>query len=328
MVKVVAEYRWSLWGQVTPPNGERFSALLERLQDYDPGLLPKFNLTYLCYLLINLIMFKELDMRFVLLFIFAAVLAEDPKVGDTREKVIGLLGKPNGNLTLRDGAEVFSYPRGDVFFDKKGVCKQTLLPEAEFKRLEESRARPAVPAPVEVAATSKTFVASLLVNFEAVPTIPGAPSIYRHKAFPVNKYGLMPCVYVAADGALALATNYYGGRWIFHDSASIGIGDKSYFTSVSGVGEPSRRVAQAGFIYESCVFETEDDQKIIRDIAKAKGVKIVIAVCRGRGSVLGQLSDQQFSAFPPLVELKPEEVKAVYQSVELADAFLRLKNGK
>jgi hypothetical protein len=267
-------------------------------------------------------------MRFVFLFLFAAAFAVDPKVGDKREKVIALLGQPNSKLPLKDGAEVFSYPRGDVFFDKYVVTRLTLLPEAEFKRQEEERTRPVVLSPAEVAAKNKAIVDRILVNFEAMPANPGEPIIYRHKVFAGQKYGLVIRVYVASDGYMALATNYYGGRWIFHDSASVGIGDRVRFTGVLAAGEPSRRVEGNGFINESCLFGLNGDQEIVREMAKAKGAKIMVSVTRGRASVLDSLTEQQFASFPPIVELKPDEVKAVQQSVELADAFQRLKADK
>ena len=267
-------------------------------------------------------------MRLLALFMFALAFAEDPKIGDTREKVISLLGNPDGNLVLKDGGAMFSYPRGDVVFDKRGVIRHNLLPEAEFKRMQQEKSQPIVPKPDEVVAASKRLVASLLPKFELLPTLPGDPAMYLHKAFPVSKYGLMPRVIVSSDGQMTLVTAYYGGRWIFHDSALVSIGDKGYRTSVMGANEPARSVEGNGFIYEMCVFAADKDVAIIRDMSKSKGEKILVSVTRGHASVLSALTGQQFAVFPPIVELNAEQVKAVRESVELADAFLRLEAQK
>jgi hypothetical protein len=59
--------------------------------------------------------------------------AVDPKVGDTRDDVVKLLGEPNGKVPLRDGGAIYSYPRGDVYFDSRKVTKVDIISEEEFK---------------------------------------------------------------------------------------------------------------------------------------------------------------------------------------------------
>jgi hypothetical protein len=254
------------------------------------------------------------------------------RIGDSRVKVEGLLGDVESLVSVGRMRTQLVFRRCTVVFESGKVAELPVMrSEAELAReiavkAEDAKKRLAAsqPGSPQDVARSKAKVASLLPRFEAVVSRPGYPVIYLHKAFPTGKYGLMPSVLVDDQGALALATSYYGGAWLFHDSLGVRIADKNYASSILPHGKPQRRVAQAGFIEERCVFDSHADQQLVRDISTAKGRRVFISLQKQGGSVMGSLSEQQFASFPPIVELTSLELSAVKDSVELADAFAAL----
>jgi hypothetical protein len=73
-------------------------------------------------------------MRFLLVLIAAGLFAADPKLGDSREEVIRLMGEPSSINSLPRGGAIFSFTRGDVYFDDKVVIRLDLMTEAEAAR--------------------------------------------------------------------------------------------------------------------------------------------------------------------------------------------------
>lgn len=104
----------------------------------------------------------------IALFASASLFAADPKVGDTREDVVRLMGQPGNILPLAAGGHIYSYPRGDVFFDKKGVTKLDLISEEQLKKKDEQRRE----APAREVATPKSksqMLADFCKAYEYLP---------------------------------------------------------------------------------------------------------------------------------------------------------------
>lgn len=254
------------------------------------------------------------------------------KIGDSRVKVEGLLGDVESMVPVERMRTRLVFKRCSILFEAGKVVELPVMrSESELakerddkERLAKERWVASQPGSPQVLERSKAKVASLLSRFDAVVSRPGSPVIYVHKAFPTGKYGLMPSVLVDDRGAMALATSYYGGAWLFHDSIGVRIAEKNFSSTVLPHGKPQRRVAQAGFIEERCVFDSHSDQELVREISLSKGKKVFISLLRQGGSILGSLTDQQFASFPPIVELTAVEMSAIRDSVELADAFAAL----
>lgn len=79
-------------------------------------------------------MLLYIQMRFLLVLFAAGLFAADPKLGDSREEVIRLMGEPSSINSLPRGGAIFSFPRGDVYFDDKVVVKLDMMSEAEMSR--------------------------------------------------------------------------------------------------------------------------------------------------------------------------------------------------
>lgn len=258
------------------------------------------------------------------------------KLGDTRPRVEALLGEVEALHPLDRLRTRFLFKRCSIVFESGKVVELPVMrsPEELAKLGEEKakaakdRAEAARPGSPQHVRKAQAVVASLSPRFDAVVSRPGSPVIYVHKAFPAERYGLMPSVLIDDEGSLAIATSYYGGAWLFHDSVGVRIADKSLFSSILPHGKPQRRVAQAGFIEERCVFDSEADQQLVRDIASVRGKPVFISLLKQGGSILGGLTEQQFASFPPIVELTPAEMAAIRDSVELADAFASLFKAK
>lgn len=258
------------------------------------------------------------------------------KIGDTRFKVEELLGDPE-NLEPVDRLRTrITYKRCSIVFEASKVVQLPIMrPADELAKASADKpktayvaAAPAEPNPKQDLARSKAKIKALLPRFEAIVANPDSPVIYVHKGFPSGKYGLMPSVLVDDQGSFALTTNYYGGAWLFHDSVGVRIADKNYTSSVLPHHKPRRRVVQAGFIEERCVFDSQVDMQLVREISTAKGKRVFISLFKQGGSVLGGLSEHQFASFPPVVELSPPEMAAVRDSLELADAFDAVRTAK
>jgi len=100
-------------------------------------------------------------MRYLLPLIFAIKLfAEDPKLGDTRDDVVRMMGPPLSINSLPRGGAIFSFPRGDVYFDDKKVVKLDMMSEAEMTRRaaaqKESKQKSA-----SVSETNSSFIAKI-----------------------------------------------------------------------------------------------------------------------------------------------------------------------
>jgi hypothetical protein len=258
------------------------------------------------------------------------------RIGDTRLKVEALLGEVDSLDALdRFRTRVF-FKRCSIVFESGKVAQLPVMRSPdELATLEQAKAKAekekaaaAQPGTPQNLKRCRDLVAALLPRFEAVVSRPGFPVIYVHKAFPAEKYGIMPSVLVDDQGSLALATSYYGGAWLFHDSVGVRIADKNHASSILPRSKPQRQVADAGFILERCVFDTQVDQQLVREISTAKGKRIFISLLKQGGSVLGGLTEQQFASFPPIAELTAAEISAVRDSVELADAFAGLQASK
>jgi hypothetical protein len=251
------------------------------------------------------------------------------KIGDTREKIVSLLGEVEIIESAGGMRSRFVFERCSIVFEAGKVAQLPVMrSESELSeelanktKAAQEREAAAKPDSPQNLARSKAKVSALLSHFEPVVSRPDFPVIYVHKGFPTDKYGLMPSVLIDDRGAVALATSYYGGAWIFHDSVGVRIGDKNYASSILDRGKPQRRVAQAGFIEERCVFESESDQQLVREISLAKGRRVFVSLTRQGGSVLSALTEQQFASFPPILELSSGDMTAFRESVELSDAF-------
>jgi hypothetical protein len=258
------------------------------------------------------------------------------KIGDTRLKVESLLGEPESFAPVESMRTRLVFKRCSIVFESGKVFRlpvmrsaDELAKEGEYKAKEaRERAAAAVPGSPQELARNKAKVAALLPHFEPVVSRAGFPVIYVHKGFPTDKYGVMPSALIDDQGAVALATSYYGGAWLFHDSVGVRIADKNFVSSILPHGKPQRRVAQAGFIEERCVFESEGDQQLVREISLAKGKKVFISLLKQGGSVLGSLTEQQFASFPPILELQRDQIAAFRESMELSDAFAAIYEAK
>jgi hypothetical protein len=265
------------------------------------------------------------------------------KLGDTRFKVESLLGEPESLTPVDRMRTRIVFKRCSIVFESSKVVsepsKVVQLPVmrsdeelakeiADKVKVAENRVAAAQPNPAQDLSRSNARIKALLPRFEAVVSRPGSPVIYVHKQFPTEKYGLMPSVLVDDQGSLGLATNYFGGAWLFHDSVGVRIADKNHASSILPHGKPQRRVVKAGFIEERCVFDSQVDQQLVRDISTAKGKRVFISLLKEGGSILGVLTEQQFASFPPIVELAPIEMAAVRDSVDLADAFAAVFEAK
>ncbi len=83
----------------------------------------------------------SIPMRHLLpLLLVAGLFAAEPKPGDTREEVGRMLGEPSSVNPLPKGGAIYSYPRGDVYFDDKKVVKVDMVSEEVFARQSASRA--------------------------------------------------------------------------------------------------------------------------------------------------------------------------------------------
>lgn len=258
------------------------------------------------------------------------------KIGDTRVKVESILGDIVGMEPAEKMRTRLIFKRCSIVFESSKVVNLPVMRSGEDiakeisdkKKADQERAAAAQPGSPQNLKRCQEKVSALLLRFETVVSRPGAPFIYLHKAFPTQKYGLMPSVLVDDQGSLALATAYYGGAWLFHDSAGVRIANDNFQSTILPHGGPQRRVVQAGFIEERCVFSAEADHQLVRDIAFARGKRVFISLMKGGGSVLGALTEQQFASFPPIVELSVADMSAVKDSVDLADAFVALNSAK
>lgn len=228
-------------------------------------------------------------------------------IGDVPAKVVALLGEPLSYSDISTTRSRCVFKRCTIVFESQKVAELPVM------KTSEDLAR-------EAAVRKQADIARLTSRFEVEQAGVGSV-LYFHKSFPRGKYGTMPAVVVDDRGAMVLVTNYFGGRWIFHDSAIVAIGSKLMPTSLLAPGVPLRRLSgQGSFIEERCVFGTQSDQEIIRAIAKAGG-GVTISLLKGHASVASQLTEQQFSVFSPIVELSGSELSAVRDCVALADAL-------
>ncbi len=258
------------------------------------------------------------------------------KIGDTRVKVESILGDILGMEPAEKMRTRLIFKRCSIVFESSKVVHLPVMRSGEDlakeisdkEKADQERAAAAKPGSPQNLKRCQEKVSALLPRFEAVASRPGSPIIYMHKQFPSGKHGLMPSVLVDDQGSLGLVTNYYGGAWLFHDSVGVRIADKNYTSSILPHGKPQRRVVEAGFIEERCVFDSQVDQQLVRDISLAKGKRIFISLMKQGGSVLGGLTEQQFASFPPIFELTSVEMAAVRDSVDLADAFTAVFEAK
>lgn len=228
-------------------------------------------------------------------------------IGDVPAKVVALLGKPLSNSDISPTRSRCVFKRCTIVFESQKVAELPVMKTIE------DLAR-------ESAERKRAAIAGLTSRFVVEPAGIGS-SLYIHKSFPRGQYGTMPAVVVDDRGSMGLVTNYFGGRWIFHDSAIVAIGGKVMPTSLLASGVPVRRVSsQAGFIEERCVFSAPNDQDIIRVIAKASG-DVTISLLKGHASVASQLTEQQFSVFRPIYPFSASDLAAVRDCVALADAL-------
>ncbi len=228
-------------------------------------------------------------------------------VGDVPAKVVALLGDPESFITLSPTRTRCFFKRCTIVFDAQKVAELPVMKTAEELAREQ-------------AARRRAALAGLLSRFDEERASDGS-SLYLHKSFPRGKYGTMPAVIVDARGAMGLVTSYFGGTWIFHDSALVKVGGKVLPTSLLPHGAPMRRLAgQGGFIEERCVFSSESDQQVIRAISRSAG-GVFISLSNGHASVAPRLTEQQFASFPPIVELTSSDLSAVRECVALADAL-------
>lgn len=268
-------------------------------------------------------------------------------IGDSRAKVEALLGEIESMEPADRMRTRLVFKRCTILFQSGKVVELPVMrTDAELsKRREEQEmltkerlaaSQPGSPQEIALKKAKmnaiRSRIASITSRFEIISS-PGSPTLYVHKAFPSGKYasgkyGLSPSVLVDDQGAAAIMTNYYGGAWLFHDSIGIRIGDKNYSSSILPREKPQRRVANAGFIEERCLFDSSADQELVREISNSRGKKVFLSLQRHGGSILGVLTDQQFASFPPIVELTPAEITAFRESVELADAFAALAGSR
>ncbi len=258
------------------------------------------------------------------------------KIGDARFKVESLLGEVESLDPVDRQRTRLTFKRCSIVFESGKVVQLPVMRSSEElaklsqekAKAEKDRVAAAQPGSPQNLKRAQALISSLLPRFMAVVSRPGSPVIYVHKSFPTEKYGLMPSVLIDDQGALALTSSYYGGAWLFHDSLGVRIADKNYASSVLEHGKPQRRVVQAGFIEERCVFDSDVDQQLVREISKAKGKRVFVSLQKQGGSIMGALSEQQFASFPPIVELSASEIVAVKDSVDLADAFDAVRTAK
>ena len=228
-------------------------------------------------------------------------------IGDLPSKVVALLGQPESFDYLSPTRSRCVFKRCTIIFESQKVAELPAMKTPEdFAR--------------ETAARKRAAIANLTSRFDTERSSDGS-TLYIHKSFPRGKYGTMPAVVVDDKGSMGLVTNYFGGTWIFHDSAMVVIGGKGMPTSLLPPGVPMRRLSgQGSFIEERCVFSSQSDQELIRAIAKAGG-GVSIALLERHASVARRLTEQQFASFTPIVELSGSDLSAVRECVALADAF-------
>ena len=228
-------------------------------------------------------------------------------IGDAPAKVVALLGQPESFSDLSPTRSRCVFKRCTIVFESQKVAELPVMKTPEdFAR--------------EAAARRRQAIAGLVSRFDVERTSDGT-SLYVHKSFPRGKYGTMPAVVVDDRGGMGLVTNYFGGTWIFHDSAMVVIGGKGMPTSLLPPSVPMRRLSgQGSFIEERCVFGSQSDQELIRAIAKAGG-GVSIALLKGHASVASRLTEQQFSVFSPIAEFSGSDLSAVRDCVALADAL-------
>ncbi len=258
------------------------------------------------------------------------------KIGDTRLKVETLLGEIEAMEPVDRSRTKLTFKRCSIVFESGKVSQLPVMrseeelarKKAEKIRADKDKAEAALPSSPQNVRRRQALVASLVPRFDIVFSRAGFPVVYRHKSFQDGKYGLMPSVLVDDRGSLALATTYHGGAWLFHDSLCVRIADKTLPSSVLPQGKPQRQVLRAGFIEECCVFDSEEDQNLVREISKSKGVRVFIGLLNRGGALTVRLTEQQFASFPPIVELSASEMAAVRDSVDLADAFSDIQASK
>jgi hypothetical protein len=228
-------------------------------------------------------------------------------IGDVPAKVVALLGEPLSYSDISPTRSRCVFKRCTIVFESRKVAELPVMKTIE------DLAR-------EAAERKRAAIAGLISRFVVEPAGIGS-SLYIHKSFPRGQYGTMPAVVVDDRGSMGLVTNYFGGRWIFHDSAIVAIGGKVIPTSLLAPEVPVRRVSSQGsFIEEKCVFSAPSDQDIIRAISKASG-GVTISLLKGHASVASQLTEQQFSVFSPIYSFSATDLSAVRDCVALADAL-------
>lgn len=235
-------------------------------------------------------------------------------IGDLPSKVVALLGNPLSSSPISPTRSVCVFRRCTIVFESQKVAELPVM------KTPEDIAR-------ETAARKLAAMANLTSRFDTERSSDGS-ILYIHKSFPRGKYGTMPAVVVNDRGSMGLVTNYFGGTWIFHDSAMVVIGGKGMPTSLLPPGVPLRRLSgQGSFIEERCVFSSQSDQELIRAIARASG-GVSIALLNGHASVAARLTEQQFASFTPIAEFSGSDLSAVRESVALADTLSLFSNSK
>ena len=235
-------------------------------------------------------------------------------IGDLPSKVVALLGNPLSSSPISPTRSVCVFRRCTIIFESQKVAELPVM------KTPEDIAR-------ETAARKRAAMANLTSRFDTERSSDGS-ILYIHKSFPRGKYGTMPAVVVDDRGSMGLVTNYFGGTWIFHDSAMVVIGGKGMPTSLLPPGVPLRRLSgQGSFIEERCVFSSQSDQELIRAIARATG-GVSIALLNGHASVAARLTEQQFASFTPIAEFSGSDLSAVRESVALADTLSLFSNSK
>lgn len=246
----------------------------------------------------------------------ASLLAADPKVGDHRADVLKALGEPNAISPLREGGAIFSYPRGDIYFDSKEVVKVDMISEEELRIKNEKRAAalPGIQRSEEyrrLAGRIRSLGARFRIDEDDI-----TKDLHFTPEYFFAARDQSPTIWVTVDAfessqLLSITTIYRGGEWIFHDRFSIRVGSNSYSSSQAKLssGDIKRKAMLGNGVIEICHYP-DTDNVIAKAIASDTGLKVLLRLEGGEGRTE--------------VELTKEHKAAIRDAVELSDVLARV----
>jgi len=286
-----------------------------------------------------------LVMKISALFLFVAasvrLCGEDPKAGATREEVVKMLGEPSGRMELRNGGAIYSYPRGDVTFDKNKATKVDLVTalQAEEAKDKDKSQREALalrnaPGGEGYLEKKRQELGALMSSFVSAKTPGDALTYFVHKSSACYRFtqyapdgpgGLTISVQVSSDGGLALLTKYIGFTNAEYNQVGAAVADGDFLSRVSREITVSPSVIPGtNEKVETCIFRGASVEELILRI-NANPTKEATFTTYKNGRAVGPNLHPGFNTSYTLTD---GDKRALRKAVELSECLRTLSDTK